>query len=248
MQQTNDPYNGWPDAMWHFHLNAVTNPVVWSEDVPEISDVSLPVELSSFSAISGLDKLVRLQFRVESEIENLGFIIYRSNKKDSGFEEIASYKNTETLVGQGNSAIAKTYTFDDLGVWNFQTYYYQLGDCDMNGVITLHNIVSATPGKVDGNNPDPEIPITIPLAFDVKVYPVPANPVATIRTDLAEEGEFTINIYNIVGQLVYSAKGIGRVGANLLTLDLSTYSSGIYPIIVNAGGVNVATRKMVVMK
>ena len=53
-------------------------------------DISLPVQLSSFTAI-GKDNEVILKWKTESEVNNLGFIIERCVESDSNFLEIAHY-------------------------------------------------------------------------------------------------------------------------------------------------------------
>ena len=51
-------------------------------------DVSLPVTLSSFTAISE-GGTVTLLLRTETEVNNLGFSIYRSEEKDGNYTKIA---------------------------------------------------------------------------------------------------------------------------------------------------------------
>ena len=66
-------------------------------------DLSLPVQLSSFSAIAG-DKSVTLEWTTQSETNNMGFIIRRATGQTNVYEEIAGYQNNDQLRGAGNSS------------------------------------------------------------------------------------------------------------------------------------------------
>jgi len=62
------------------------------------TDISLPVELLSFEAL-GSDGRVELRWATATEVNNAGFMVYRSNAFDSGFEAI-----TDSLIpGAGTS-------------------------------------------------------------------------------------------------------------------------------------------------
>ena len=75
----------------------------------------------------------------------------------------------------------------------------------------------------DGNDPfDPTGTAENQIVPDVmKIYPVPASSFVTIET----EGMQTVNIYNIVGQLV---KSVSPRGASEVRLDVSEWTSGAY--------------------
>ena len=55
----------------------------------------------------------------------------------------------------------------------------------------------------------------------LKIYPVPASSVVTIETD----GKQTINIYNMMGQLI---KSVSADGVSEVRLDVSEWASGVY--------------------
>ena len=63
-------------------------------------DISLPVELMSFTAIPQKGA-VKLSWVTESEIDNLGFLIDRSLEPNSGFTTIADYRFVPELSGTG---------------------------------------------------------------------------------------------------------------------------------------------------
>ena len=60
-------------------------------------------------------------------------------------------------------------------------------------------------------------------------YPNPFNPTTTIRFDLKEQSNVTLEIYNVLGQrVVYRNKGIMDAGRYNGAVDMSRFASGIY--------------------
>jgi hypothetical protein len=114
------------DNAGDWHDRAVPNP-----------DFSLPVTLSTFTAIS-IDSGIILKWRTESEIGNVGFNIYRSEKKDGGFIKI----NDEMIPGAGNSAMPNDYQFTDKTTIKGREYYYYLEDVDVVGTRNKFSIIS----------------------------------------------------------------------------------------------------------
>lgn len=93
------------------------------------NDNSLPVTLSSFTAIP-TDSGVMLKWRTESEVDNLGWNIYRSEKTDGKFVKI----NDKLISGAGNSAMPNSYQFVDKTAIKGRQYYYYLEDVDIAGM------------------------------------------------------------------------------------------------------------------
>ncbi len=101
-------------------------------------DQSLPVTLSSFAAIP-TDSGVTLKWRTESEVGNIGFNIYRSEKKDGKFVKI----NDKLIPGAGNSAMPNSYQFVDKTAIKGREYYYYLEDVDVAGLRNKFSIISS---------------------------------------------------------------------------------------------------------
>src|SRR5262249_31253794 len=114
-----------------------------NESSPGTFDTLSPptaVELQSFGA-SAADGAVDLAWTTASELDNLGFNLYRSTSSEGSYERL-----TPALVpGLGSSPVGTTYSYRDSGLVNGATYYYKLEDVDLSGVATLHGPVSATP-------------------------------------------------------------------------------------------------------
>jgi hypothetical protein len=82
-----------------------------------------------------------LTWTTGAEIDNYGFNILRGNSPNGPFEQI----NPTVIPAMGVSPGGATYTFVDTKVSNGTTYYYRLDDIDNHGMVTAHNVVSATP-------------------------------------------------------------------------------------------------------
>lgn len=126
------------------------------------NDSSLPVELTSFKAVSRGGK-VHLTWVTESETDNLGFIVYKSIE-DGKAEEQASYRSDRRLQGQGSTTQRTVYELADEAVRPGVRYVYQLADVDISGTITRHRaqtvIVRAAGLQVQPAWPNPFNPVT----------------------------------------------------------------------------------------
>ncbi len=161
------------------------------------SDLSLPVELTSFTAQAG-DRQVTLRWVTESEIENDAFVLERSLDGEL-FAVIAE------IPGQGSSSEQQAYSFTDKNVFNGITYYYRLSDRDYNGVITMHKTISVVPNSAgiesrgDGTTPIREFALA-------PAYPNPFNPETTLRFAVPNSDNASqlvrLAVYNILGQQV----------------------------------------------
>ncbi len=111
----------------------------WTDTETPTPDFSLPVTLSSFTAIP-TDSWVTLKWRTESEVDNLGWDIYRSEKKDGKFVKV----NKELIPGAGNSAMPNTYQFVDKTAIKGRQYYYYLEDVDIVGTRNKSSIITTS--------------------------------------------------------------------------------------------------------
>ena len=98
------------------------------------------VKLQSFSAVPG-DGLVLLEWRTASELDNLGFHLYRGLLASGPWTRLTS----SLIPGLGSSATGQAYSFRDVGLTNGTTYYYRLEDVDASSKTTSHGPVSVVP-------------------------------------------------------------------------------------------------------
>ena len=80
-------------------------------------------------------------------------------------------------------------------------------------------------------------------------YPNPFNPETTIRYHLSTSAEVYINVYNILGQSIWTSnRGTIPAGQHDIRFDASGLSSGVYLYRLVVDGSPVDTRKMLLLK
>ena len=90
---------------------------------------ALPVELSSFSMTRNETGAVVLTWTTESEVDNAGFNLRRSLKRNSGFTRL----NPALIAGAGTTGERQTYTFTDTSAKPGIEYYYQIEEVASDG-------------------------------------------------------------------------------------------------------------------
>ena len=88
-----------------------------------------------------------------------------------------------------------------------------------------------------------------PVAFDLgQNYPNPFNPTTTIQFTLAESGEITLEVINVLGHTVATLVNEFRAPGNYqITFNGSGLSSGVYFYRLKSG-TNIQTRRMLLVK
>ena len=91
----------------------------------------LPVTLSSFRPVRMETGEVLIRWRTESELNNAGFNILRSETRNGGFTVI----NVKGIIpGQGTSSEMHTYSYTDTTARSNVIYYYRIKDVSFDGV------------------------------------------------------------------------------------------------------------------
>jgi len=98
----------------------------------------LAVTLASFDAQAMMDRIL-LSWQTVSEIDNVGFNLYRSASPAGPDALLALVPSQAPGSTQGAA-----YSYEDTEVSAGQTWYYWLEDVDLNGATSLHGPVSAT--------------------------------------------------------------------------------------------------------
>ena len=209
-------------------------------------DVPLPVELSYFTATVH-DGAVLLSWRTESEVENLGFNIYRSGKSDGSFLKI----NDSLIQGAGNSPVPHDYSFVDADVQEGKRSFYYLENVDTGGrterseTIDVFVPVASPEGTHSGELP--------PAFILFQNCPNPCNPSTRIPYHLPKASYVEIHIYDIAGQRVrVLEEGVKDGGAHVACWDGRDHGgrivgSGVYFYALRAGDFS-ATRKLIVIR
>ncbi len=96
---------------------------------------------------------------------------------------------------------------------------------------------------------DPDIPDQRPDVYRLgNPYPNPFNPATRVNYWLEHPAEITIKVHNILGQEVASlVRGIQPAGQSTITIDGSSWASGVYLLTLRSAG-EVRTKKLLVLK
>jgi len=162
------------------------NTTDWTASNQDPGDVSLPVSLVAFTATNTANG-VTIKWQTATEVGNVGFSIYRSEKRDGAYKKIAF------IHGAGNSAMPIDYQFTDKKAEAGKNYFYYLEDIDLKGEKGKSDIIEVV------------VPPARPVPKEFRLlqnYPNPFNPDTWIPFDLAADANVTIRIYNVKGQLV----------------------------------------------
>jgi hypothetical protein len=167
-----------------------------------IADLSLPVELSAFTATISGDNVI-LKWRTETETNNVGFTVYRSESEDGKFAEVAFIKCA------GTTGMPTEYQFIDKNAETGKTYYYHLEDIDIAGEKNKSSTIKVVV-------PPAKLATPIPESFALlQNFPNPFNPDTWLPYELPEDAAVVIRIYDLKGQLVRQ-------------LDLGNQKAGYY--------------------
>ena len=217
-------YNGAGVTTVYMISTAANNPIE--------GDQTLPVELSSFTAILTSDFFVRLHWITQSETEVRGFYIYRGTANDVG-----SAVKVSPLIEASNTSGQHSYEFIDTELTNPGTYYYWLNVQDLDGGESYHGPTTVYYDN-DASHGAPGIPLVSGFS---SIYPNPFNPSTTIAYGLNKNADVSFIIYNSRGQIVRNiSEGQKAAGNWKLTWDGlddngNTSSTGVYYIKMNAG-------------
>jgi len=209
------------------------------------SDQSLPVTLASFTALPGKN-MVALNWVTESEIDNLGFNIYRSDDGKNSFRKIAGYQETADLEGLGSSSIGEKYHYYDFDLDNGMEYWYKIEDESLNGKKGAHEPVSVIPSAQSTLSWESLFP---PTEFSLmQNYPNPFNPYTKISYNLANECRVKLKVYNALGnkvaEIVDKRHEAGRYS---VSFDGDGLASGVYFYQFTAGRFT-QIRKMILLR
>lgn len=172
----------------------------------------LPIELSSFTATcDGRSTLV--EWTTASERNNDYFSLERSDDAIN-FTEIAR------VAGAGNSIEPLDYSYTDYGIHGGDNYY-RLVQVDYDGTRTVSEIVVAN--CIESEVDEPE----------VQAYPNPFNGELTVVLDNFDNRSAIIEVYDMLGKLVYIEKAASPQNSYETILNLSNLPTGAYNVRVS---------------
>jgi len=201
------------------------------------SDVTLPVELSSFTATHG-EGMVILRWITESEVNNEVFILEKSM-------DGITFIYLDEIQAKGAPAVRTVYEYTDRRISPGVTCYYRLSMREKNGQISHLSTISTTQN------------VTVRQYELYANYPNPFNPGTRIRfaVPAISTGERNINlsIYDITGRLIHTlydgpvSEGIHEIKWNGHNSHGIQQTSGTYFVMMRAVDF-VQYRKILLMK
>ncbi len=204
--------------------NSPTNPSI---TVPIQMLIAIPVELSSFSAVSERDNVI-LKWQTATETNNSGFEVQRRSKNE--------WQSIGYVKGSGTTTEYQNYEFRDKSLESGK-YWYRLKQIDFDGRYEYSKEI--------------EVEVDIPREYSISQnYPNPFNPTTMIEYSMPEKGNVRIEIYSTTGELMkVLVDGEKEAGYHRVSFDGSQMPSGtyIYKMTANNGSFN-QTKKMTLIK
>ena len=145
-----------------------------------VSSASAAVTLASFTATGQIGQVL-LEWETASEINNIGFNLWRSTNEMGDYAKL----NDAIIPSQAlGSVIGATYSYVDADVVAGTTYYYKLESIAADGSSEFHGPVSATPEAPPTATPTiTETPTPSPTATEIPTAtPLPSLTATEIPT------------------------------------------------------------------
>jgi len=192
----------------------------------------LPVELTSFTAVSQLGKVI-LNWSTATEINNLGFEIERkiNNNETNGDWILVGFRE-----GYGTTTEPREYSFvDDISGTAANSLSYRLKQIDFDGSYEYSDEVLV-------GNP-------APLDFALhQNYPNPFNPATTITFGVAVKSKISLKVFNSIGEQIAQLVNEEKLaGSYDLGFNATNLPSGVYFYRLQAGDF-IQTKKMILLK
>lgn len=216
----------------------VTNPSDLTKLTMTITyDLPLPIELSSFTATQVNGNNVRLDWTTLSEVNNYGFYIQRRAAEDPEFQTLPN----SFLAGNGTTNIPHHYEYVNAQV-SAGSWFYRLKQVDFDSDVHYSEAIHLDVlTDVKGSTP---------ACFELlQNYPNPFNPSTEIRFSVESPGRATLEVWNVVGQMMMTLFDGPTGPGNYYTVKLnaSNLSSGVYFYVLRSGTKH-DTKRLVVMK
>jgi hypothetical protein len=188
-------------------------------------DVIVPVELTSFSAVSEKNDVL-LTWNTATEVNNQGFEIQR--KTAGEFERVGF------VQGKGTTTEVQNYLFRDKDLLS-GNYTYRLKQMDFDGSFAYSDEV--------------EIEIDQPSVFYLgQNYPNPFNPSTNIKYSIPADGNVTLKVYDILGKEVSTlVNEFQQAGTFDVVFEGSGLASGVYYYQLTSGELT-STKKLMLTK
>ncbi len=177
-------------------LEGASNPIV--TDSPGMDD-TLPVELTSFTAVLTNANHSKIMWHTASESNLIGYNIYRSELDNIS----TAIRINPQYIEANNSPTGSEYSYTDQEIEMNISYYYWLESTEVSGYIEYFGPISLKIGEGE-DIIDPVITLT-----NLKEnYPNPFNPQTKFEFYVKEGESASFKIFNLKGQVIQSLDNI----------------------------------------
>ncbi|MFH1196011.1 MAG: T9SS type A sorting domain-containing protein [bacterium] len=209
--------------------------IVFSQKPPS----TLPVEIIYFTG-QYEDNSILLLWGTATEHSNAGFEIERRDTLNP-WAPLDVF-----IVGAGDSASPKDYSYRDTSLIGMDFYYYRLKQIDNTGGWEYHDSIRVS--LVTGvDDESPVIPGEVRLFQN---YPNPFNPTTVISYQLTVGSDVRLKIFDALGnEIAFLVDEYQNAGIHYCTFDVMNHSlsSGIYFYTLSVGTFS-ETRKLLLIK
>ena len=184
-----------------------------------------PVQMTSFTA-SATKTGATLSSKTATETNCFGYAVERRAVGSSATEKLGFVK------GAGTSSIAHEYSYNDNSAAPGR-YVYSIVQQDNDGTSKTYSAAEVAIG-------------TAAKELSLGNYPNPFNPTTRIVFSVPKDGHAVVNVFNILGQLVYTAFD-GQATAGQYTyaqFDGAKFASGIYYYSIESNGQRLVKRML----
>jgi hypothetical protein len=206
------------------------------------SDGFVGIELSSFEAYAENGKIT-LSWKTETEMNNALWILTKATVVDEGYTEIAR------IPAKGTSSTGATYKYTDADVIPFVTYYYKLGEMDINNNIIWRGPVAVMcrPPAKEFQNP------SLYISPNPASLPVTITYVLPHLIGLSEPFNATLEVHDLSGRCVRIVENNGKNSGAYSTTwngcddNNQRVAAGVYFVHLKAGDFT-ATNKLILVR
>lgn len=162
---------------------------------------------------------------------------FNSRVRDKAYFHFMS----STCKAGGSTATAATFT----------TAYTVSNNVATDGITPVDNyyansiVTHAFPSSACGASVTTGLNAIKTEASQSLVYPNPTHNNITVKINLTQVKDVTVDVYNALGQVVSSAKLNGQMGENTINVNLNNANAGVYFVKIKAG-TSESTKKLIV--
>jgi len=148
----------------------------------------------------------------------------------------------------GNSYIPNSQEF-----WQWKTEIFSLDGFNKNSVLVKFVATSGNGNNLylDNINLQQKNPVgikqSVNAAYNMNVFPNPTNGLTNITINSPSSVNGKLNVYNAIGQVVFTKDASLTEGSNVISLDVADYANGIYSVVVESTNGSM-TKKFTVTK